>query len=235
MNVLVLHRSETLSAAIDQAVSDCGYLMGSVSFRQSSTAEFSSALESLLKEQKRQQREPEALIIDATGTDDDRLTSPLRGEDPELPLMLNEAADSLLIRPVMASYLIAQNMVQKGRGRVIQILPLSMHEMSHSDAFFESSPGASLWPFQAAMMSALQTWTRGLALFAKDSGLTANNIICGPAASQSPHLGNILEKTPGRKSLSPQGLSGVITFLLDPQNHYLTGQNIMADQGASIW
>ncbi|MCZ4336796.1 oxidoreductase [Shewanella colwelliana] len=88
----------------------------------------------------------------------------------------------------------------------------------------------------AAIKSALLHLNKYVAAFVKDSRFRVNSISPGGIFDHQPNpfLEAYRQSTHGHGMLSPSDLTGSIIFLLSQQSQYVTGQNIIIDDGFTL-
>ncbi|MEC4726566.1 flagellin modification protein A [Shewanella sp. D64] len=88
----------------------------------------------------------------------------------------------------------------------------------------------------AAIKSALLHLNKYVAAFVKDSRFRVNSISPGGIFDNQPEefLAAYKNETHGHGMLSPKDLTGSITFLLSDQSTYITGQNLIIDDGFTV-
>ncbi|TVP10128.1 oxidoreductase [Shewanella sp. KCT] len=88
----------------------------------------------------------------------------------------------------------------------------------------------------AAIKSALLHLNKYVAAFVKDSRFRVNSISPGGIFDHQPisFIEAYKKSTHGHGMLSPNDLTGTIIFLLSQQSQYVTGQNIIVDDGFTL-
>lgn len=118
-------------------------------------------------------------------------------------------------------------------GRIIQLVSNVSIDPHNPKHFEKGYPSAAY----AAVMGGVQALSRHLAAQYQDNGVLINNIIYGPLFESEPrYLAEAYKKkVPLGRIMTVKDLANTIDLLLDPDSSYITGQNIVADGGASIW
>lgn len=138
-------------------------------------------------------------------------------------------------------YFFGKKMMKQKSGRIVQLInnvaldpmyPDHMRKVSQ----FKDERVDPLMAYTASMAGLLAI-SRHLAVQFSNSGVLINNITFGPLLNSEPDVltSTYLKRIPLGRVMTQDDLSNTIDLLLDPNSSYLTGQNIVADGGVSIW
>lgn len=120
----------------------------------------------------------------------------------------------------------------RGQGRIIQLLSNVVLDPHHPNPL---APPPSL--AYACAMAGLQALTRHLAVQYQGCGILINNLIYGPLKESDPETitAAYVNRVPLGRIMTVSDLANTLDLLLDPKNNYMTGQNVVADGGVTIW
>jgi 3-oxoacyl-[acyl-carrier protein] reductase len=86
-------------------------------------------------------------------------------------------------------------------------------------------------------MAGVLALTRCLAADYMDSGVLINSMVFGPLveAELGACLDSYKKRVPLGRVMTVADLKNALDIFLDPDSSYITGQNLIADGGVSIW
>ena len=122
----------------------------------------------------------------------------------------------------------------RGRGRILQLVS-NVAVDPHDPRHFSGSASAPV--AYACAMAGVLALTRCLAADYMDSGVLVNSVVFGPLveAELEAHLDFYKDRVPLGRVMTVEDLKNVLDIFLDPDSSYITGQNLIADGGVSIW
>jgi len=127
---------------------------------------------------------------------------------------------------LLMSQAVAPQMIDQGWGRIVN--------QSSTAAYMGGSNGAQYAVSKLAMVGL----TQGLAAELGRHGITANAIATGPIFTEAtkvtvpaPMIEMLLSMTPINLKLEPDGLNGVLLFLLSDAASWMTAQTLIVDGG----
>ena len=122
----------------------------------------------------------------------------------------------------------------RGRGRVLQLVS-NVAVDPHDPRHFAGSANAPA--AYACAMAGVLALTRCLAADYMDSGVLINSMVFGPLTEAEPeaHLDSYKNRVPLGRAMTTEDLKNALDIFLDPDSSYITGQNLIADGGVSIW
>ena len=127
---------------------------------------------------------------------------------------------------LLMSQAVAPQMIEQGWGRIVN--------QTSTAAYMGGGTGAQYGVSKLAMIGL----TQGLAAELGPKGITVNAIAPGPifteatkATVPTPLIEMLLAMTPINRRMEPDGLNGVLLFLLSDAASWMTGQTLVVDGG----
>ena len=133
-----------------------------------------------------------------------------------------------------------KGMRERGVGRILQLasnVALDPHDPRHF-AEIDTEFGSAHAPVAyACAMAGVLALTRSLAADYMDSGVLINSLVYGPLEESELEVSMNFYKNriPLGRVMTAEDLKNVLDIFLDPGSSYITGQNLIADGGVSIW
>ena len=127
-----------------------------------------------------------------------------------------------------------KGMRARGRGRILQLVS-NVAVDPHDPRNFVGSANAPA--AYACAMAGVLALTRCLAADYMDSGVLINSMVFGPLAEAELEvcLDSYKNRIPLGRVMTAADLKNALDIFLDPDSSYITGQNLIADGGVSIW
>jgi len=122
----------------------------------------------------------------------------------------------------------------RGKGRILQLVSNVAVDPHDSRHFSESANAPAAY---ACAMAGVLALTRCLAADYMDSGVLINSMVFGPLAEaeSEDHMDSYKNRVPLGRVMTAEDLKNALDIFLDPDSSYITGQNLIADGGVSIW
>jgi len=133
-----------------------------------------------------------------------------------------------------------KEMRRRGRGRILQLasnVALEPHAPRQFAGVSSELGSAHACAAYASAMGGVLSLTRFLAADYRDSGVLINSVVFGPLAEieSDAFLDSYKDRVPLGKAMTFEDLKNILDVFLDPDSLYITGQNLIADGGVSIW
>jgi len=133
-----------------------------------------------------------------------------------------------------------KGMRERGMGRILQLasnVALDPHDPRHFSGMSTEFGLVHAPAAYACAMAGVLALTRHLAAEYQDSGVLINSMVFGPLAEAEPepHLESYKNRIPLGRIMTAEDLKNALDIFLDPESSYITGQNLNADGGVSIW
>ena len=133
-----------------------------------------------------------------------------------------------------------KEMRKRGQGRILQLasnVALDPHDPRHFAGMKTEFGPAHAPAAYACAMAGVLALTRCLAADYLDSGVLINSVVYGPLAEVEPEIPieSYKNRVPLGRTMTVEDLKNTLDVFLDPDSSYITGQNLIADGGVSIW
>ena len=128
----------------------------------------------------------------------------------------------------------------RGRGRILQLasnVAVDPHDPRHFEGMNTEFGPAHAPAAYACAMAGVLALTRCLAADYMNSGVLINSMVFGPLTEAEPqaYLDSYKNRVPLGRVMTADDLKNALDIFLDPESSYITGQNLIADGGVSIW
>ena len=146
----------------------------------------------------------------------------------------NRIIQENLNAPMLFCRFFGKGMRARGTGRILQLVSNVAVDPHDSRHFSGSAKAPAAY---ACAMAGVLALTRCLAADYMDSGVLINNMIFGPLAEaeREAHMDSYKNRVPLGRVMTAEDLKNALDIFLDPDSSYITGQNLIADGGVSIW
>lgn len=133
-----------------------------------------------------------------------------------------------------------KGMRERGNGRILQLasnVALDPVDPRHLSSMTSDSGSAHAPAAYACAMAGILALTRSLAADHMNSGVLVNSLVFGLLEESAPEglIDACKKRIPLGRVMTSMDLKNALDVFLDPESLYITGQNLIADGGVSIW
>ena len=133
-----------------------------------------------------------------------------------------------------------KGMRKRGKGRILQLasnVAIDPHDPRHLSNISYDSGSAHAPAAYACAMAGILALTRSLAADHMNSGVLINSLVFGPLEESEPEdlMDAYKRRVPLGRVMTSTDLKNSLDIFLDPESLYITGQNLVADGGVTIW
>ncbi len=141
-----------------------------------------------------------------------------------------EIIDVNLKGQFLCSRAVARHMIERGRGRIVNIASIGGHIGTPGLAAYCASKGGSL---QLTRTLAAEWGKHNITVNAVSPGLTVTAMMDALIKEQPDFIEGV-DRIPLRRLAKPEDIASAVVFLVSAEADYITGQEIIVDGGTTI-